>query len=365
MMKIDAFGITSTLAFVLAACGDAPSSARPKDPFVTVTATVETEPMPDAEDAADDPAIWVDAANPGNSVIIGTNKQRGLAVYGLDGKRLSFRDDGRMNNVDIRQNVMLGTVTMDIVAATNRTNQTVALYTVDASTRSLTPLASIATGFADPYGLCLYHSKTGDLFVIANDSDSGNYAQWRLSATEGVVQSELVRKFSAGSQAEGCAADDAQGTLFVAEEDVGLWVYSAEPDSGDARTSVDSVANGHLTADAEGVAIVDEGNGAGYIIQSSQGSNSYNVYDRAAPYAFRGTFVVGDGANIDGVAETDGLDVTAANLGSAFPGGVFIAQDGFNIDGADKRKANQNFKLVPWPTIRDALNLPAPQEAAP
>jgi len=364
-MKIGAFATTSTVALILMACGDAPPSAKPKDPFVTVQATVETQPMQDAEDAADDPAIWIDPANPANSVIIGTNKQRGLAVYGLDGKLLSFRDDGRMNNVDIRQNVILGTATLDIVAATNRTNQTIALYTVDTAQRVLTPLASIATGFADPYGVCMYRNKVGELFVIANDSDSGNYAQWRITSTDGAtIQSEQVRKFTAGSQAEGCVADDANGTLFVSEEDVGLWAYSAEPTGGDMRTSVDTVASGHLTADAEGVALVEEASGAGYIILSSQGSNSYNLYDRVAPHAFRGTFVVGDGV-IDGIAETDGLDVSAANLGPAFPGGVFIAQDGFNIDGADQRKANQNFKLVPWPAIRDALKLPAPQETAP
>ena len=173
------------------------------------------------------------------------------------------------------------------------------------------------------------------------------------------IQSEKVRTFSPGSQAEGCVADDLNATLFVSEEDVGIWAYGAEPMDGDKRAPVDSVAAGHLTADSEGIALVDEGNGAGYVIVSSQGSNSYNAYDRAAPYAFRGAFVIADGA-IDGVAETDGLDVTAANLGPTFPGGLLVAQDGFNTDGKDAKKSNQNFKLVPWPAIREALKLPVP-----
>ena len=42
---------------------------------------------------------------------------------------------------------------------------------------------------------------------------------------------------------------------------------------------------------------------------------------------------------------TDGIDVTTADLGAAFTGGLFVAQDGEN-DGA-----NQNFKLVPWAAI--------------
>jgi 3-phytase len=172
------------------------------------------------------------------------------------------------------------------------------------------------------------------------------------------------------SQAEGCAADDRQGLLFVAEEDVGLYAYDAE-DLSKQRVVIDTVANGHFTADAEGVSVVTEGEAGGYIIASSQGSNSYNVYDRMAPFAFRGAFQIKDGtaANgtpIDGVEDTDGLDVTSAPLGPAFPGGVFIAQDGANFDGADKKKAMQNFKLVPWPVIREALKLPAPMaDAAP
>lgn len=352
------------LSVMLAGCDQGPPTAKPKDPVVTVTATLETAPMLDSEDAADDPAIWIDSADPANSVIIGTNKQRGLGVYDLSGKLLSFRDDGRMNNVDIRQDVTIGGATIDVVAATNRTNQTLALYTVDKAQRTLMPLLSIPSNFGDPYGVCLYHSAAGELYVIANDSESGNYSQWRLFSPDGTaVQAEQVRTFTAGSQAEGCVADDANGKLFVSEEDVGLWAYGAEPAAGNARESVDSVATGHLTADAEGVSLVDEGNGAGYVIISSQGSNSYNVYDRAAPYAFRGAFVIGDGT-VDGVAETDGLDVTALPLGPAFPGGAFIAQDGFNVDGADKKKANQNFKLVPWPEIRDALKLPPPAPPA-
>ena len=357
-MRRSAFVFCGVMSATLGGCGEGPSTAQPKDPAVAVMAVVETVPMQDAEDAADDPAIWIDSENPANSMIIGTNKQRGLGVYALDGNLLAFRDDGRMNNVDLRQNVSFGSLTMDIVAATNRTNQTIALYAMDRASRSLTPLTPIASGMGDPYGICLYHSKTGDLYVIANDSDTGNYKQWRLTSPNGTeIKAEQVRAFTAGSQAEGCVADDRTGALFVSEEDVGIWAYGAEPADGDKRSSVDTVAGGHLTADSEGISLVDEGNGAGYIIASSQGSNSYTVYDRVAPHAFKGTFVVGDGP-IDGVAETDGLDVTAANLGPSFPGGVFIAQDGYNVDGPSKTAANQNFKLVPWPTIREALKLP-------
>lgn len=363
------------VSVLLAACAEEDKTRRPppKDPAAAVTATVETVAMKNEGDAADDPAIWIDPTDPSRSVIIGTNKQAGLGVYGLDGAELSFRADGRMNNVDIRQNVMLGGQSFDVVVASNRTTKTLDIYKFDGATRTLAPLLQVATAFPDPYGICLYHgAKTGVLHAFMNDSN-GTLGQWIISSIDGVkVKADLLRSFLVGkkdSQAEGCAADDRQGLLFVAEEDVGLYAYDAE-DLSKERTVIDTVANGHFTADAEGVSVVYEGASAGgYIIASSQGSNSYNVYDRMAPHAFRGAFQVKDGtaANgtpIDGVEDTDGLDVTSTSLGPAFPGGVFIAQDGANFEGAEKKKAPQNFKLVPWPVIREALKLLAPMENA-
>ena len=55
----------------------------------TVPAAAETVPVPDACDAADDPAVWVDESDPEASLIVATNKLRGLVVYGLDGAVVS------------------------------------------------------------------------------------------------------------------------------------------------------------------------------------------------------------------------------------------------------------------------------------
>jgi 3-phytase len=68
------------------------------------------------------------------------------------------------------------------------------------------------------------------------------------------------------------------------------------------------------------------------------------IYRRNGHNQFVKKFRIVDGKATDGVSETDGIDVTTANLGSAFPNGVFITQDGHN-DG------NQNFKLVPLQSI--------------
>lgn len=337
-------------------CSIAKNGGLPSKSARPVFASVETEPVASSNDAADDPAIWVHPSDPSRSLIIGTDKKNGLDIYDLAGKRVQTLPDGRMNNVDLRYGFPLAGQQVTLVAATNRTDQTLALYAVDDNGRlSNVADGKIATGMPDPYGLCMYRSAAGEYFVFANDGDTGHFKQWQLEARGARVGARLVREFSVGSQAEGCAADDGTGVLYVAEEDVGLWRYSAAPEGGSTRTSIDSVDNGNLTDDAEGVTIFYGAGASGYLIVSSQGSNDYNVYRRDGANEFIGKFaIVQSPAGIDGTTDTDGIDVTSTPLGSTFPHGVFVAQDGNNTSPS----AAQNFKLVPWERIAEALQLP-------
>ena len=324
----------------------------------TVMPTVETAPVASFGDAADDPVIWVHPADVAHSVVIGTQKQRGINVYDLEGNLLQSREDGRINNADIRYGFPLDGEPADIVTGSNRSTDSIGIWKVDPSTRTLVDVADgvIPTGMADPYGLCMYRSPgTGQYHVIVNDTD-GLVRQWRLfDAGAGKVGTELVREFSVGSQTEGCVADDETGDLYIGEENRGIWKYSAEPDGGSERTLVDGIEDGNLTADVEGLALYFGGNGEGYLIASNQGADNYAVYERQGDNAFLGHFfVVADEASgIDGASETDGLDVTGANLGATFPNGVLVVQDGRNITP----KARQNYKLVPWERIAEAMGL--------
>lgn len=338
----------------------APQDPRlaPKPDMPVVRPTVETAPVEHDGDAADDPAIWVDPADPARSLIIGTDKQAGLYVYGLDGQPVQFLPDGRMNNVDLRDGFKLGGKSVSLVAASNRTNDTIALYAVDPESRKLIPVSDgpQATGLTDPYGLCMYRSRRGKTYVFINDTD-GRMRQWELQARKnGKVAAKLVRDFKFETQAEGCVADDATGVLYVAEEDKALWRMGAEPSAGAAMTEVASVAkNPALKDDLEGIGLYDLGGGRGYLVLSSQGNNSYAVFRREGANEYVGSFAVAADAakGIDGSSETDGLDVISRPLGPAFPHGLFIAQDGRNVAPAER----QNFKLVPWERIADALKL--------
>lgn len=55
----------------------------------TVKASAETKPVVSGDDAADDPAIWVNEKRPEKSKLITTNKKAGLVVYDLDGKEIN------------------------------------------------------------------------------------------------------------------------------------------------------------------------------------------------------------------------------------------------------------------------------------
>jgi 3-phytase len=316
---------------------------------------VETEPVDSYGDAADDPAIWVDKHDPSRSVVIGTDKKLGLNVYDLKGRRLQVVPDGRMNNVDLREGFMLGGKPTTLVAATNRTTKSISLYRFDPATRRLSSVAgTLESGMSDPYGLCLYHSaKTGEYFVIANDSEDGKYRQWRVVDRGGKAGIELVREIAVGSQAEGCAADDELGQLYIAEEDVALWAYSAEPDGGESRTQIDKTDGGNVTADIEGVSVYVGAGGKGYVVASSQGDNSYTVYRREAPHDFVGKFhiVANEALGIDGSSETDGLDVVSAPLNADYPMGLLVAQDGRNLMPSQR----QNFKYVSWKDVLESL----------
>ena len=328
-------------------------------PVATVTARVESAPAGSFGDAADDPAIWANPADPAKSLVVATDKKAGLYVYDMQGKVVQFRADGKMNNVDLRAGFALGGEQVVLVTASNRTDQSIAIYRLDTDKGELVDVADgkQPTGLGDPYGLCMYRSpRDGATYVFINGDDT-RQRQWRLvDAGNGKVRAEHVRDMDFDSQTEGCVADDANANLFVNEEDVALWKLSAEPDGGTDKVAVARVAdNPALKDDLEGMSLYDLGNGRGYIVLSSQGNDTYAVYDRQGDHAYRGSFaVVADPARgIDGISETDGLDVSSGNLGPGFEHGAMVAQDGRNVMPME----NQNYKYVSWDDIARALGL--------
>lgn len=320
-------------------------------PAVAVTARGETTPVGTANaDAADDPAIWRNAANPAQSLIVGTDKKAGLYVYGLDGSTRDFLDAGRVNNVDLRGDVVINGRKGILVAASDRNdlaNAKVALFLLDPATAKLTALGKIDGGKGEAYGICLYRDAAATYaFIVLKD---GTINQIALDTAGATPTARIVRSMKLASQSEGCAADDRTGILYVAEEDAGLWRFDARASGSTTPTMIAAADGKNLVADAEGVAIAPIGERDGYVLVSSQGDNAYVAY-RLSDDSYAGRFRVGAGA-IGGAEETDGIDLMLGDFGPAYPGGLFVAQDGHNAAAA------QNFKLVAWDDIATALGL--------
>lgn len=324
-------------------------------PAVAIIAPqAQTEPMARQGDAADDPAIWL-SSNPADARILGTNKKQGLLVYDLQGKQTQLLEVGRLNNVDVRQNISLGGGKVDLAVATQRDDNSMMLFTINTD-GVVAEAGRFPTGLKSIYGMCLYQPASGGVEAFINDKD-GTFQQYSISMNGNKFSATLLRSFKVATQPEGCAADDANARLFLGEESRGIWTTSADAAKPDALAMVLPVG-AQLTADVEGMAIYRQPGGkadSGYLIVSSQGDNSYAVLDAKAPYKVRGRFKVGFNlpAGIDGTSETDGLDVTSANLGGAYAQGMLVIQDGYKRlpDGP------QNFKYVAWGDVAKALKL--------
>jgi 3-phytase len=341
------------------AAGPAAEAPRPRYAATDVPAQAETTPVGTANvDAADDPAIWRNAANPAASLLLGTDKKAGLYVYGLDGKVKDFSPAGALNNVDLREVRLADGSARILVAASDRTDRAepkIALFGLDGQTGKLAvlgtePFLKAGHAPAEAYGFCmgapLAAGELARAYVVLKD---GTVAESRLVERAGRIVPEHLRDVKVATQAEGCVVDDVTKTLYVAEEDVAIWKV---PLAGTALVANAYARVGEadgLVDDIEGLAIARQADGRSYLVASSQGDNAYALFDLATDKP-AGRFRV-NGGTLGGTSDTDGIEVILGDFGPAFPEGLFVAQDGDNAPKA------QNFKLLSWRAIRTALGL--------
>jgi len=350
--------VAAVLAGLAASCAVVPAPDPVETPPMRQTvARAETDPVPSFEDAADDPAIWVNLENRAASRILGTDKKHGLFVYNLQGRETQRIPLGRLNNVDVRQWLEVGGWSGDLAAATNRSTEAVELFTVEKD-GTVVPLGPFAAEEAEPYGLCMGRFRAATLVFVTHKS--GAVRMWRLKeiGPKGANVQFLGRiKFK--SQVEGCVFDDQSEALFVGEENRGIWrVGFARGGVGEPEL-IAKVGEAGLAADVEGLAVYRTRTG-GFLLASSQGNDSYIAYQRYRPFKPVGRFRIVDNVafGVDGVQETDGIEATSVALGPDFPDGILVVQDGSNAPAGNP----QNFKLVDWRDLsasavsrRDAL----------
>lgn len=340
----------------------------------------------------DDPAIWVHPTDVSRSVVIGVLKDGGLDVFDLRGRVLQTidsepaKEELRYNNVDLQYGFTLGGQAVDLVAATDRRNDLMVFFTIDPATRTLTNVTDqrmprVFTAGDDAaldeqttaYGIALYKAPDGESYAFVSKRSSNSVAQLRIfDSGAGQVAWELVRTLSfplvdddpEESQVEGMVVDQELGILYAGQEQLGIWRFDAAPGGSTTGTLVDKVAidGGNLKADVEGLTIYYTRDG-GYLLASSQGDNTFAVYDRLSN-AYLGSFRIGGASGRDSVQESDGADVVNVRLGPEYPFGLLVVQDGQNDpallveDDGELENVNTNFKFVRWEQVAGAFTNP-------
>ncbi|MGI5189316.1 phytase [Promicromonospora sp. CA-289599] len=401
-------------------------------PTVTVTTSVETPPLYDDEAggnaSGDDPAIWVHPKHSDRSLVVTTAKEGGLRVYSVAATELQSvaataapRADGvpgRYNNVDIAYGLDVAGRKTDVAVVSDRYNDQVRFFAIDpAGSDAAQPLTEVTAPELEflfspdretvaedqtAYGLAVYQRR-GRTYAVVTQEGSTNIATARITTgPDGVGYTDVEHLAMPGEfalpdgttwvpceepgvepQLEGLAVDRRTGTLYAAQEDVGLWrvplpLGSGEPrlvdrvtdfgvhDAYDPETEecapvdpeVPSYGGKNLTADAEGVDIWYGPGRKGYVIVSSQGDDTYGVYDLRGRNRALGTFrVAGDG--VDDVDGSDGLAVSNAPVGE-YRSGLLVTHDepetGPDVDPGREEDAT-GFSYVHWGDVAKALRL--------
>ena len=295
-----------------------------------VTAPVEGDP--------DDPALWIDHAEPARSLVLGTDKGGRLYAFDLDGAVVATVTGlARPNNVDIETGLDLGGEAIDIAVVTERDAGRIRVFRLP----ELTPVdrGGIAVFRGQPdrrvMGVALYRRPDdGAIFAILSRKDGPRDAllwQYRLEHDgSGAVRAAEVRRFGTwhgpdhptipgeGNEIEAVCVDDERGDVYYAEEAIGVHRWAADPAAPDAKTERGLFATDGFEEDREGTSLLADPDGGGVLIVSDQAAGRFRVYARRPPHRFVTSLRLS-------VVESDGSDGTRRALGPRFPNGLFVA----------------------------------------
>ncbi|WP_223649320.1 phytase [Hymenobacter psoromatis] len=287
----------------------------------------------------DDPAIWVNRANPAQSLVVGTDKDSdgGLYVFDLQGKEVpgkTVHGLKRPNNVDIGYGFPLGGRPTDFALVTERETGLLRAFRLPdmmpLDHGNLAVFEGDAAGERLPMGIAIYTRPTDHAtFAVVSRKTGpkqGYLAQYQLTDDgQGQFNMTLVRKFGTWSgkkEIESVAVDDELGFIYYSDEGVGVRKYAADPKQGDTELAL--FARTGFAEDHEGISIYKTGPRTGYLLVSDQGASQFRFFPRqgtaADPNAHPELRVVKVAAHF-----SDGSDVTNVPLNAQFPHGMFVA----------------------------------------
>jgi 3-phytase len=329
-----------SLLFLNASCQQNTTSTQ--NGVVTAGDTTEIKPVIITEPVqfdTDDPAIWVNKADPAKSLVIGTDKDAngGLYVFNLQGKIIKEKvvhGLQRPNNVDLAYGLMLNGKPTDIAITTERITHKLRIFSLPDMKpvdNGGIPVFEGETGpeYRDLMGISIYTATDGKLYAIVGRKSgptTGGYIWQYLLGDDGKgnVKATLVRKFgtySGKKEIESIAVDNQLKYIYYSDEQVGVRQYDADPDKGDKQLAIFGTTG--FNADHEGISIYQLTDSTGYILVSDQGANRFQVFSREGtkqnPYEHKLLKVVNVAAR-----QSDGSDVVNVPLNDTFKHGLFV-----------------------------------------
>jgi 3-phytase len=243
-------------------------------------------------------------------------------VYDLQGRMLQAIPVRKPGNIDIRQGVPVRGELLDVVVVNQRSDGfALVAFSVNAESRSLERIDLDCT--TDPnYGGCLFLSRKSKRLFFFCTSEEGSISQYELKFNnDRRMKANKVRELRTG-KCEGAVADDELADLYIADETSGIWKFSAEPDGPSTGAIIAGVGENGLKGDVEGLSICKLQDGRQCLVVSDQGNSRFSVYNCDSTFSFMGAF------QIEGVGETDGIDICMASIGPEFPQGIFACHNG-------------------------------------
>jgi 3-phytase len=385
----------------------------------TVEATLETEPFfEEVDEDADDPAIWVHPTDRSKSIVVGTLKNGGLAVFDLAAttiQRVDYADeDARQNNVDLVYNVELGGSKRDFAVVSDRGLDHLRVFAVDPDGADASdPLVEVTVpsppavfeGDNDisAYGIAVWKARDGRAYVAVSQRHRTKLVLLRLVDGPGqTVGFERVDALTLPStfrlegggtwtpcaeeegelpQVEGMVADARRGFLFAAQEDIGIWRIPVGGHHFGSPKLFDRVREFGQTYtrtfdpdEEEFVCEVDEDSpsaGSAYLSADSEG---LTIYRRSGARGYllassqgSSEFIVYDFTSLKTLATfaigesaaTDAVDESDGAMVVGIPLGPTFAQ-GLLVthDGDDEpSEGATNFKFTRWQDVAGPLGL--------
>lgn len=169
--------------------------------------------------------------NPG-SERLAASERNGLLLLDEQGKELA-RLPGSFSGLDVRavgQQVL--------VASLDNDRQQAVLVSLDTQNRRWGQPMYLPARDYPVNGVCLYRDEARNLFLFLV-GEEGKGEQWLIGGAEKLnASAQRVRGLPLPPQAQFCQVDDAANRLFVNEENLGWWAYSAHPEADVTRLPV-------------------------------------------------------------------------------------------------------------------------------